>query len=312
MQRLLSTVVVLGLLIATAAAFAITEGLKLTPSPITQTQVSKVLSPICGCKTGAAAITFWLRRRDRLTLDVLTSDRREVKRLVDGVSAHRKFNTFRWNGRTSSGSVAPNGTYLIRVHLSGAHRTILLPNRIELDTRAPKVLDAKPNRTVFSPDGDRRSDNVRISYRLDESGHALLFVRGHLVVRTRFARNRDSLTWYGRMDGSSLPAGTYRLRLGALDSAGNVTGADQRAVITVRIRYITLARSLIPRVTAGARVGVGVETDAASYDWRLGAAEGRSNADVLVARAPKKPGRYRLVVTENGHSDSARVFVVRR
>jgi hypothetical protein len=103
LQRLLSTGLVLGLLVATAAAFAITEGLKLTQSPVSRTRVSKVLSPVCGCDSRAATIQFWLRRRDALTLTVVDRGRHDVKRLVDDVTAHRRWNTFQWDGRTNSG-----------------------------------------------------------------------------------------------------------------------------------------------------------------------------------------------------------------
>ncbi len=307
MQRLLSTALVLGLLIATAAAFAITEGLKLVQSPVTRTQVSKVVAPICGCEKQTATIKFWLRRRDTLTLDVLDAHRHEVKRLVDHVSAHRRWNTFHWDGRTNSGSVAQDGGYFVRVHLT--HRTILLPNRIQVDTKAPRVTDATANRLVFSPDGDGQSDSIKIRYRLSERAHALLFVRGKQVVKTHFSRRKDSLTWYGRVHGVALPPGTYRLRVGAVDVAGNVTGPAHGAPVVVHVRYIALARHEVTGIKARTRLGVGVDTDAAFYDWRLGTRTGSSSAKLLVVRAPAKPGRYRLVVTDRGHSDRATVIV---
>ena len=54
-QRWLALATIGGLLAATAAAFAITERLKLTPSPILGTRVSKTFSPICRCATGSAS-----------------------------------------------------------------------------------------------------------------------------------------------------------------------------------------------------------------------------------------------------------------
>lgn len=307
MQRFLSTGLVLGLLVATAAAFAITEGLKLTQSPITRTRVDKVVSP-----QRAAHIRFWLRKPDTLTLTVVNGDRREVRQLVTNAAASRRWNAFVWNGRTDDGAVAKDGVYYARVHLLKAHRTIQLPNKIELDTGAPRVVDAKANRTVFSPDGDGQSDSIKIHYKVSERAHALLYVRGKKVVRTRFAPATGSLTWYGRIDGRALPQGTYRLRLGASDPADNVTPAARRRVVVVRIRYIELARQTIGNVTAGTRFGVGVDTDAKTYEWRLGKRSGTSSAGLLVVRAPTAPGRYRLVVTENGHRAVARVLVVPR
>jgi hypothetical protein len=312
LQRFLSTGLVLGLLVATAAAFAVTENLKLTQSPVTRTRVEKTLSPLCKCDTSAATIKFWLRRPDTLTLSVVDSGRHEVRQIVDGVAAHRRWNTFVWNGRTDSGAVAPDGAYFPRVHLVQAHRTIQLPNRIELDTKAPKVIDAKPSRSVFSPDGDGQSDSIKIRYRLGEPAHAVLYVRGERVVRTRFAPTSGSLTFYGRVNGAVLPAGIYRLRIGAVDPAGNTTGPAKGVPVVVRVRYIALARHRIAPVTAATRFGVRVDTDAKSYSWRLAGRTGRSSAGTLVLRAPAAPGHYRLVVEERGHRDAATVIVVHR
>jgi hypothetical protein len=312
LQRLLSTGLVLGLLVSTAVAFAVTENLKLTQSPVTRTRVEKTLSPLCNCSTSAVTIKFWLRRPDTLTLSVVDSGHNEVKRLVDGVTGHRRWNTFRWNGRTDTGTVARDGAYYPRIHLAQAHRTILLPNRIELDTTPPKVIEAKSNRPAFSPDGDGQSDSLKIHYKLGERAHAVLYVRGRQVVRTRFAPATGSLTWYGRVNGVPLPQGTYTLRLGAVDLAGNASGPKKSVPIVVRVRYIELVRHRIASITAGTRFGVRVGTDAKSYAWRLAGKAGRSSGGLLVVRAPSSPGRYRLVVTERGHRDAATVMVVHR
>jgi hypothetical protein len=179
-----------------------------------------------------------------------------------------------------------------------------------LDTRGPRVLEAKASRDTISPDGDGQADSVKITYRLSEPAHALLFLRGHQVVRTLFTRKKDSLGWYGRVDGVPLRQGLYRLRVGSVDVAGNVVGPARGLVVPVRVRYIALARHDL-RVKAGTRFGVGVDTDAKSYRWRFAGRTGADTKDLLVVKAPK-PGRYRLVVTENGHRDVARVVVVPR
>ncbi len=310
MQRLLSTALVLGLLVATTAAFAVTENLKLTKSPITRTRVSKVLSPVCNCDKRLATIAFSLRKRDSLTLSIVDSRRHEIERVADGIDAERGFNVFVWKGLTSEGLRARDGVYYAKVHLANAHRTILLPNQIVLDTRPPRVLEAKPSRDVFSPDADGQADSVKVSYRLSEPAHALLFLRGHRVVRTHFAREKDALSWYGRVDGVPIAQGLYRLRLGAEDAAGNVTGPAHGLLVPVRVRYVALARHRL-RVKAGTRFGVGVDTDAKSYRWRFAGGNGAETSGLLILRAGQ-PGRYRLVVTENGHRDVARVVVVPR
>src|SRR4029077_1820263 len=75
-------VLVAVLLIATTAAFAYTERLKLTPSPILGTRVDKQFSPACECETSAARIAFRLRNRDRITATIVDSGGDVVRTLV--------------------------------------------------------------------------------------------------------------------------------------------------------------------------------------------------------------------------------------
>ena len=55
-----------------------------------------------------------------------------------------------------------------RVHLSGAHRTIVLPNRILVDTKPPSITLARRNLAVVSPDGDARHDYLKVFFRTSE------------------------------------------------------------------------------------------------------------------------------------------------
>ena len=64
---------VLALLGCTAAAFAVTEGLKLEKSPITDTVVSKVVAPDT-LGNGKASISFLLRKSDRLTVEIVNGN----------------------------------------------------------------------------------------------------------------------------------------------------------------------------------------------------------------------------------------------
>ena len=298
-----------GLLVATAAAFAITERLKLVKSPITGTRISAVFSPACSCARGKANISVKFRRRDVVTISILDSKLRPLRTIVAGVRVPRGRSVFTWEGLTDFGDPAPEGTYRVQIHLEGQHRTILLPNRLVLDRTPPVVLDARPNRTQFSPDGDRRADAVSIYYVLSKPAHALVYLGGRRIIRSRSHQPRGSVTWTGRLDGRLLPPGTVTLTIGAVDEAGNVTPASGRARVRVEIRYIRLASRRIAGVRAGKRFEIGVSTDAASYRWRLGARKGVASGPVLRVRAPRQPGTYRLTVTERGHADRAVVVV---
>lgn len=294
---------------ATAAAFAITERLKLVKSPIYGTVISPVFSPACHCDRGKAVISIKLRHGDNVTVSVLDRSRQPLRTLAAGLRVPRGKSVFRWEGLTDFGDRAPDGAYQVQVHLEGQHRTILLPNVIRLDTKAPDVNDAVPNRLQFSPDGDTRADSVSIHYKLSEPAHAVAYLDGRRIVRTKAQKADGAFAWTGKVNGKVLPAGTYTLTVGAVDLAGNMTPISQRTRVRVELRYITLANHRITGVVAGGRLVIGVSTDAVSYEWQLGARQGVASGPVLRLRAPQQAGRYTLTVTEHGHSNAAAVLV---
>lgn len=296
------------LLVATAAAFAITERLKLTKSALMPgTKVSKYFSPICGCAHGRARIRIVLRRADTITVTVIDAAGRPVVTLAQG-RYPRGEAKFRWDGTTSTYGRAADGTYRVKVHLARQHQTIILPNRTELDTTPPSVVSVAQNREVFSPDGDKQADFVRFSVVLSKPAHLALFLGGRRVVYTLQHRVKGTMTWKGIAHNMLVRPGRYTLEVGAVDLAGNATPANERWRVHVRIRYIVLANTRLV-AHAGKRFGVGVSTDATRYDWTLGTRKGRSSGPVLRLTAPQKPGTYTLTVAERGHVDRARVVV---
>ena len=309
MQRLLTTTILVGLLVATAAAFAVTERLKLTKSPLMPgTRVSKVFSPTCSCARSRANIRIKLRRADLLTVTMLDARKQPIRTLVDGVDARRGLSFFHWDGRTDGNVVAHDGTFYAEVHLASQHQTIVLPNRIELDTTKPLVKNVTLNRDEFSPDKDGQADHVRISYDLSKPAHVLVYLDGHRILLTHAHQASGSVTWKGMAQGLQLPPGAYTLEVGARDLAGNSTPLADRWRVHVRIRYIQLATHRIVAI-AGERFVVGVSTDAGRYAWQLGRRKGFASGPVLRLRASDRRGRYTLTVTERGHSERAAVIV---
>jgi hypothetical protein len=307
LQRLLTTATIVGLLIATAAAFAITERLKLTKSAVYGTIVSPpAISPICRCDHAHATIFFKLRRPDAVTVTILNGRTQEVALL-----AARHFPrgpvALQWNGRNDFSARAPDGTYRVRIHLSGQHQTIDLPNRIQLDTKAPQVLAADPNRDVFSPDQDHQADFVRIAYTLSKPAHVALYLGNTRVLYSR-VHAKGSVRWYGTGPAGPLKPGTYTLNVGATDLTGNSTPVAKRARVRVEIRYITLASTRIA-ARAGKPFAIGVSTDAKKYTWTLGRRHGAASSPLLRITASTTPGRYTLTVTERGHVSRAAVIV---
>lgn len=297
---------VAALLVATAIAFVYTEKLKLTLSPILGTRVDRVFSPVCDCETDTAAISFRLRRNDRLTVDVIDRNGDTVRTLVRSDSTPRGRTTLRWDGRDERGVVVPEGRYRPRVHLDGERRTIVLPNPIRVDVTPPRVELLSLSPRAFSPDGDRRRKKITAVYSVDEPARVLLFVDGVQRVRKRGQRQAGEIDWYGKVDGKPLPPGFYGISLGARDTAGNLGPATREK--DVLIRYVALGRDRI-ETAPGGRFAVLVVSDAATVSWRLGQRTGIARPGTLRLRAPVQPGRFTLTVTANGFSDRAAVLV---
>jgi len=304
LQRTLSTAVIVGLLAATAAAFAITERLKLTKSPISATKiVHEYVSPRAHTK---AVIAIRFRRADHVTVTIRDSHRHEVNTLAFRVLVRPQRRVFSWDGRTDAATQAPDGTYRMEVHFESQHRTILIPNPIVLESQLPAVLDAGVTPKTFSPDGDGQFDHVTIHYKLSEEAHVLVSVDGQRVIRSRSRKEKDKVTWDGTVHGHALAAGTYTLTVGAVDLAGNVAEKVQHVSFT--IRYIALGAKRV-RVHAGSVLRIGVATDAKRYRWKLNGRSGSASRAVLKLRAPRTRGTYRLVVTEHGHAAATTVVV---
>ena len=304
--RLAPAVLVAALLVATTAAFVVTEKLKLTRNPIVGPRVVKLFSPLCDCATSTASISFRLRRADRVTLDVIDSHGNVVRELARRRPQGRASVSYVWDGRDAGGQVVPEGSYRPRVHLDRARRTIVMPNPMRVDVTAPRVVSFTARPLVISPDGDGRFDAAQIRYRVSERAVVELFVDGTRAVRKLGTRPRGSIRWNGVAAGEPLPEGVYTLRLVARDVAGNL--GPRSGSRTVRIRFLDLGRD---RVVAapGARFAILALSQARRLEWRLGGRSGTARPGTLKLRAPDRPGRYTLRVEANGHVRRAAVIV---
>lgn len=304
MARILPTLLVLALLGCTAAAFAVTEGLKLERSPIADTVVDKWIAPD-SLSYSSASIGFVLRKSDRLTVEIVDANGDVVRTLARSRAARRGAQQFTWNGRDDANHVVPDGTYRPRVHLAHEHRTIQLPNRIRMDATPPliRLVSVAPQR--FSPDGDSRSERIQIRYRTSELARAILYVDGDRRTTKRRYLRAGRLEWGGSA-ARALKPGPHRVRLRAYDLATNL-GPPSRAV-TIFVRYVELRPHALG-VKSGKRFGFRVLTDAKRYSVHLGGLHALRSGPILVLRAPAAPGRYVLRVAANGHQARAVVVV---
>jgi flagellar hook capping protein FlgD len=300
--RVLPIVVVLALLGCTAAAFAVTEGLKLEHSPITNTHVGKVVAPD-SLANKTVPIAFLLRKRDRVTVELVNGSGDIVRTLVRSRKEPSGNLQFTWNGRDDNGEVLPDGTYRPRVHLANAHKTIVLPNPIRMDATPPFIRLVSVTPRVFSPDGDFTRDQVRIRYQTSERARAQLYVDGEPRTLVHDFLRAGKIDW--PRGSLRLKPGRHLIRLRGLDLATNL-GPPSRA-LPVFVRYIELRPHAL-RVKTGRRFGFRVLTDAKRYSVHLGSQHARRGGRLLILRAPA-PGRYVLRVAEHGHVAKAIVTV---
>src|SRR5262249_8701244 len=186
-QRVLTTVTLLGLLVATAAAFAITEHLKLEKSPIYGTKIYSgrpgapaLFSPVCDCPTSRARVRLRLRHTGHVTVTIVDSDGHKVATIAPDVVMQAKTpRTFVWDGRTDTGAPAPDGVYYTVIQLP--RRKFKFINKITLDTVPPQVLSAagvKQKPVLFAG----RGRSVAIRYRLSKKAHAVLYLDGRRIT----------------------------------------------------------------------------------------------------------------------------------
>ena len=308
MARLISTLVVIGLLGGSAAAFAVTEELKLERSPITGTRIPTAFSPTCRCPDAVARISFRLRKPDSVTATVLDSDGDPVQKIASGFEAPKGFLKLRWNGRNAAGGLVPEGGYQVQIHLARRHETITIPNTIQVDRTPPKIsiVHITPRGAVFSPDHDGRRDHIAIRFDVSEVARPLLFVNGRLAIRGRLTHETGLLFWSGRVDGRKLPPGAYVLTLRGEDVAGNRSAASTPHRVV--IRYLTILHPVL-RARPGHGFTVTVYSDARRIGWRLDGHSGQARPGKISLRAPKRHGRYRITFTAAGHGAVAHVVV---
>jgi hypothetical protein len=319
LQRVLTTVTLLGLLVATSAAFAITEHLKLEKSPLYAVQVSVgatgqlhrgqpvVFSPVCNCPTNVARIGWKVRHPDRVTVTIVDSADHPVAtrgndhRLLGARIAQHLV----WDGRTDAGAVVPDGVYHAWIHLANEGRTFKFGKNITVDTQPPEVVSATGLKPVLLA-GPGRS--VAVKYAFSEPAHALVYLGDRRIIVGHKSAPQAKVKWTGRLYHRQLPAGTYVLSIGAQDLAGNDTPAGERTQVPVVLRYIAVAPGLVA-VRSGRPFRVHVETASRHYTWRLAQRHGERRRKTLRLRAPSTPGTYRLVVAQNGHTATAVVRV---
>jgi hypothetical protein len=313
LARVLSLATVLGLLLASAVAFALTERAKVALSPISSTQVPRpVFSPNATDPADRlATVSFRLRTAERVSVAMEDSHGNVVSTLLPSRTESKGARlVLQWDGVAPDGELEPDGTYRPVVKLERSHRTIVLPNPIRIDTHPPRIVVPKPLHPLLSPDGDGHRDVFHVGYHVDERAHALLFVRvGRKQQQVEFTRSQKPtgvLDWNGKVAGKAVRPGSYLLSVGAQDTAGNRSKPYPFAVANVR--YVSLGRARVV-VPPGNRFAIRVSADAPTVQWKLLGRTGTAKPGTLHFRAPRSKGVFFLYVFVGSHAARCAVVV---
>ena len=283
-ERLAPAVLVAALLVATSAAFVVTEKLKLTRNPIVGPTVAKVFSPTCDCDTSSAEIRFRLRKADRVSVEIIDSGGHVVRELARDRAQGRRFVSYVWDGRDAQ-----------------------RPRRRRGDVQA-----ARPPRPSASDDRDAEPDPRRHDAAARDELHGA--APGHLARRRRplrprqdpLPRGRAARRWSststacarcagsapaprGRWTGSGPPAASRSRRAPTRcgssrgDLAGNL--GPRSGSRTVRILFLALGRDRIV-AQPGERFAILAVSQARTLRWRLGPRSGVARPGTLRLAGP--------------------------
>src|SRR3954471_19080597 len=100
----LGTVVFAGLVVATVAAFFVTQRLKRADPVVKNIDTQLFVSPNGDGRKDRARIRFTLPKNDRVTVSIIDERGDEIRRLKDG-NLEEGRHTFWWNGRNGSASI---------------------------------------------------------------------------------------------------------------------------------------------------------------------------------------------------------------
>lgn len=323
------------LVVATFAAFVVTQKLKSSPPLVVRPRIYEVFSPARDARVRQAKISFWIVNSDDVSVSIVDGEGRIVRRLVDGRHLARRVRIrLAWDGRTDAGTVAPDGRYRVRVALIHQARTIDLAQTIALDTTPPRplVTDVEPHAgdgPAFLP--QHGVDAVTVHLRGTEGRRSrLLIYRTDVSPPRRVGQltipfHRRTATWDGTLGGRPAPPGTYLMGLLVADRSGNAETFPRRLPpegpqpghAGVTVRAIAAAPPLRP-VEAGARATVFVDARGERYEWalrRLGDAKvlerGSSRDARLRLRVPRGQSSLHVLTLVAGKHRTSVPLVVR-
>jgi FlgD Ig-like domain len=345
------------LVLATIAAFFVTQHLKVTTPLLAGTPAPHpaAINPVNGrvCRGPGGELVdhkvmkvsfYLLHRSDDVNVYIVDGDGSIVRTLATGRHLgikNRGQGTFFWRGREDDGSIAPDGTYYVRVALVHQGRTVEISNSagaepVTVLTQAPRPVVISVAPALIPQNGASVTIRFRGEGRRD-SGRVLIYRTSlpgapRLVKSFGVGRRRSTVVWDGRIHGRPAPPGTYLVGFRVTDAACNVgsfprtlpppPGSTPHAGVTVR--YLAAQPPLDP-VPAGSSALVFVDSRRQPYRWALRRAgvspatvagtgravsAGASASVSLRVRVPAgSPGLYALSVRSGSHRTAVPIVV---
>lgn len=309
------------LVVATFAAFFITQRLKREPGVLGQVRATPFFSPNQDGRFDRARIGFLLKEPDDVTVTVVDVDDQPIRRLARNqqLDAYTQLRLV-WDGRDDDGAKAPDGTYRVRVGLRRQGRSVVLPRNIDLDTTPPKpkVLSVGPEQsTLPRPEllPNREGEPARVRLFLPGRRGRVLVYRTDVtpareVLAQEIASGVTTWEWDGTIDGRRASQGTYLVAAETRDRAGNIGtspaklppkpayGEELGGRGGISIRYLNAQPPTVP-VESASQAEFGVIAGGERYTWqirRVGQprrANGSGTRPLVRVRAPGgKSGLY--------------------
>jgi len=187
---------------------------------------------------------YLLHRSDDVDVYIVDPDGEIVQTLASGVHMqggdHPVRKKFQWDGYTQSGTVAPDGTYYIRVALIHQGRSVLISNNAGAEPVTVDTVPPRPQITAVTPTlipkSRRTGATIRYTGTRSLSGRILIYrtglAGGQRLVKSFASRRGSSSVWDGTIRGAPAPRGAYLVGLKVTDKACN-TGAARPLPLSV-------------------------------------------------------------------------------
>jgi hypothetical protein len=303
--RLARTVFIV-LVAATFGAFFVAQRLK-GAAPVVKLRGTLFFSPNGDGRKDTTELELRMRQRDVVTVDLIDEAGEPVRRLAtERDIAPSTVLRLRWDGRTDTGTTAPDGVYRIRASLTRQGRSVVVPRLITLDTTPPKprVISIKPGQVV-GPKAPEMAIKVKgISSRRRTRFRVIRTDAGQprIVSRGNRPPGLRRWIWNGRSGGKPVPAGVYVVQVIVQDRAGNIgrnpaqvppAPGDSPGPAGITVRSLAAQPPLRP-VTAGGKAEFFVDARQRPYRWAVRRVGGmRPVRRGKVAGGPAKPLRVR-------------------